>query len=74
MKDGERGLPIENYGRKEQKKLLHNTVTVPDPHPCTARKREEEHNLIIQVPCDGATVTASCPWGVSIIITEYNYL
>ena len=27
------GWPIENYGKKEQKAWLDNTVTVPDPHP-----------------------------------------
>ena len=27
----ERGLPIENFGKKEQKLWLDNTVTVPDP-------------------------------------------
>ena len=44
MKDGERGLPIENYGKKEQKEWLDNTLTVPDPNPCTGNK-EEEHNI-----------------------------
>ena len=29
MTDGERGLPIENYGKKEE--WLDNTVTVSDP-------------------------------------------
>ena len=44
MKDGERGRPIENYGKKEQKEWLDNTL--PDPHPCTAGNKEEEqmHN------------------------------
>ena len=41
MKDGERGRPIENYEKKEQKEWLDNTL--PDPHPCTARNKEEEH-------------------------------
>ena len=31
MTEGERGLPIENYGNKEQKEWLDNTL--PDPHP-----------------------------------------
>ena len=39
----ERGLPIENYGKKEQKEWLDKTVTVPDPRPCTAGNKEEEH-------------------------------
>ena len=42
MKDGERGRPIENYGEKEQKQWLDNTL--PDPHPCTAGNKEEEHS------------------------------
>ena len=41
MKDAERGRPIENYGKKEQKEWLDNTL--PDPHPCTAGYKEEEH-------------------------------
>ena len=41
MKDGERGWPIENYGKKEQKEWLDNTL--PDPSPCTAGNKEEEH-------------------------------
>ena len=41
MKDAERGLPIENYGKKEQKEWLGNTL--PDPHPCTAGNKEQEH-------------------------------
>ena len=40
MKDGEREQPIENYGKKEQKERLDNTL--PDPHPCTAGNKEEE--------------------------------
>ena len=36
VKDGERGLPIENYGKKEQKEWIDNNLTVPDAHPCTA--------------------------------------
>ena len=43
MKDGERERPIENYGKKEQKEWLDNTL--PDPHPCTAGNKEEEHTL-----------------------------
>ena len=46
MKDGVRGLPIENFGKKEWKVWLNNTVTVPDPHPCTAGNKEEEHFTI----------------------------
>ena len=34
IKDGERGWPIENDGKKEQKEWLDNTL--PDPHPFTA--------------------------------------
>ena len=41
MKDGERGQPIENYGKKEQKEWLDNTL--PDPHPCTAGNKEEDN-------------------------------
>ena len=41
MKDGERERPIENYGKKEQKEWLDNIL--PDPHPCTAGNKEEEH-------------------------------
>ena len=44
MKAGERRRPIENYGKKEQKEWLDNTL--PDPHPCTAENREEEHSLM----------------------------
>ena len=35
------GLPIENYGKKEQKYWLDNTLS--DPHPWTAGNKEEEH-------------------------------
>ena len=38
------GRPIKNYGKKEQIEWLDNTVTLPDPHPCTAGNKEEEHN------------------------------
>ena len=41
MKDGARERPIEKYGKKEQKDWLDNTL--PDPHPCTAGIKEEEH-------------------------------
>ena len=41
MKDGARGRPIENYGKKEQKELLDNTL--PNPHPCTAGNKDEGH-------------------------------
>ena len=41
-----RGLPIENYGNKEQKEWLDNSVTVNDPHACTAGNKEEEHQNI----------------------------
>ena len=34
------GWPIENYGKKEQKEWLDNTL--PDPHPRTAGNKEEE--------------------------------
>ena len=43
MKDGEREQPIESYGKKEQKEWLDNIL--PDPHPCTAGHKEEEHML-----------------------------
>ena len=38
-----REQPIENYGKKEQKEWLDNIL--PDPHPCTAGNKEEEHIL-----------------------------
>ena len=41
MKDGDRERPIENYGMKEQKEWLDNTL--PDLHPFTAGNKEEEH-------------------------------
>ena len=44
MKDGERERPIENYGKKEQKEWLDNTL--PDPHPCTAGNKDEEHTNV----------------------------
>ena len=37
------GRPTENYGKKEQKEWLDNTL--PDPHHCTAGNKEEEHTL-----------------------------
>ena len=42
MKNGERGRPIENYGKKEQKEWL--DITLPEPHRCTAGNKKEEHN------------------------------
>ena len=39
MKDGEMERPIENYGMKEQKEWLDNTL--PNHHPCTAENKEE---------------------------------
>ena len=45
MKDGEREWLIENYGKKEQKEWLDNTL--PDPHPCTAGNKEEEHSDLL---------------------------
>ena len=42
----ESGLPIENYGKHEQKEWLDNIVTVPDLHPCTAGNKEEKHTCI----------------------------
>ena len=45
MKDGERGRLIENYGKKEQKKWLDNTL--PYPHPCTAGNKEEEYTVCV---------------------------
>ena len=41
MKDGERGRPIEKYGKKEQKEWLRNPL--PDLHPCTSGNKEDEH-------------------------------
>ena len=57
MKDGEREQPIEKYGKKEQKEWLDNIL--PDPHPCTAGNKEEEHTHCFNVflgrfmPCPG---------------------
>ena len=45
MKDGERERPTENYGKKEQKEWLDNTL--PEPHTCTAGNKEEEHKHYI---------------------------
>ena len=42
----ERGLPIENYRKKEQKEWLNNTL--PDPHPCISGN-EEEHILSSEI-------------------------
>ena len=39
MKDGERGRLIENYGKKEQKEWLDNTLT--DPHPVQQGTRKK---------------------------------
>ena len=47
MKDGERGRPIEKYGKEEQKESLDNTL--PDPHPCTAGNKEEEHKYTVSL-------------------------
>ena len=47
MKDREMGRPTENYGKKEQKEWFDNTL--PDPHPCTAGNKEEEHMSILQM-------------------------
>ena len=47
MKDGERERPIENYRKKEQKEWLNNIL--PDPHPCTAGNKEEEHIYIYYI-------------------------
>ena len=35
------GAADKNYGKKEKKEWLDNTL--PDPHPCTAGNKEEEH-------------------------------
>ena len=48
---GERELPIENYGKKEQKPWLVNSVTAPDPNPCTAGNKEEDHILSLCILC-----------------------
>ena len=45
MKDGERGQPTENYGKKEQKEWLDNTL--PDPQPCRAGNKKEEDNDLL---------------------------
>ena len=58
MKDGERERPIENYGKKEQKEWFNNIL--PDPHPCTAGNKEEEHvisKVIILLCSDHDTIT-----------------
>ena len=53
MKDGERQRPIENYGQKEQKERLDNIL--PDPHPCTAGNKEEEHTVLKKAPENKST-------------------
>ena len=40
MKGGERERPIENYGKKERKEWLDNTLL--DPHPCAAENKEKD--------------------------------
>ena len=57
MKDGERGRPIENYGKKEQKEWLDSTL--PDPHPCTAGNKEEEHISIVLIVVSGLILQRS---------------
>ncbi|KAI0209952.1 hypothetical protein LSAT2_005327 [Lamellibrachia satsuma] len=52
MKDGERGLPIENCGKQEQKEWLDNTVTVPHPHPCRAGSKEDRRAQYSLIPRD----------------------
>ena len=52
MKDGERGRPIENYGKKEQKEEWLVSI-LPDPHPCTAGNKEEEHIRIVMILVSG---------------------
>ena len=43
MKYRERGRSMKNYGNKEQKEWLDNTLS--DPHPCTAGNKEGEQIL-----------------------------
>ena len=43
------GRPIENYGRKEQKEWLNNTL--PDQQPCKARNKDEEHHSCATNTC-----------------------
>ena len=69
MKDGERERPIENYGKKEQKEWLDNIL--PDPHPCTAGNKEEEH---IPLPvdyyitaCNTRSLTAYIQCSISVL-------
>ena len=50
MKDGERGRPIENYKKKEQKEWFDNTL--PDPHPCTEGNKEEYHFVLHSIDID----------------------
>ena len=58
MKDGERERPIENYGKKEQKEWLDNIL--PDPHPCTAGNKEEEHTAdVFHHMCKGVLFSYS---------------
>ena len=57
MKDGEMGRLIENYGKKEQKEWLDNTL--PDPHPCTAGNKEEERNELSKSRSVSVTVSFS---------------
>ena len=46
MKDGERGRLIENYGKKEQKEWLDNTL--PNPHSCR-EQGGREHNYYFRL-------------------------
>ena len=39
------GLPKENYGKKEQKEFLDNTVSVLVPQPCTAGNKGGREQL-----------------------------
>ena len=50
MKDAERGRPIENYGKKEQKEWLDNTL--PDPHPVQQGTRRKSTDCFKNaIPC-----------------------
>ena len=49
MKGGERGRPIETYGKKEQKEWLDNILT--DTHPCSAVNKEQEYTETVIAIC-----------------------
>ena len=77
MKDGERERPIEKNGKKEQKEWLDNIL--PDPHPCTAGNKEEEHIirltyhiLSVVIRWDLRRLRASCPNRLFFVLFSFH--